>query len=104
MDYNKKQNVYKIIMLVVLVAVITFIGTTLFMYRYINADGVKYVQVTAKDTKIANTLASFRKIVDKKFLGEIDEEKLLNGAIKGYIKGLDDAYTEYMTKEEMRWI
>ena len=68
MDYNKKQNVYKIIMLVVLVMVITFIGTTLFMYRYINLDDVKYVQVTAKDTKIANTLASFRKIVEAKKL------------------------------------
>lgn len=102
MDYNKKQNLYRIIMLVVLVAVITFIGTTLFMYKYINVDDIKYVQVTAKDTKIANTLASFRKIIDKKFLGEIDEEKLLNGAIKGYIDGLDDAYTEYMTKDEMK--
>ncbi len=103
MDYSKKQNVYKIIMLVVLVAVITFIGTTLFMYQYTNAnENVKYIQISAKDTKIANTLASFRKIIDKKFLGDIDEENLLNETIKGYVKGLNDPYTEYMTKEEMQ--
>lgn len=100
MKEQKRGNVYKIIMLVVLVAVITFIATTLFMYKYAN-ENVKYVQVSLGDKGISNTLASFRKIIDQKFLGEIDEQKILNETIKGYIKGLDDPYTEYMTKEEM---
>jgi len=34
-------------------------------------------------------------------LGEINEEKLLEGAIKGYIQGLDDEYSEYFTREEL---
>ncbi len=97
---QKRGNVYKIIMLVVLVAVITFIATTLFMYKYVG-ENVKYVQVSSGDKGISNTLASFRKIIDQKFLGEIDEQKVLNETIKGYIKGLNDPYTEYMTKEEM---
>lgn len=97
---QKRGNVYKIIMLVVLVAVITFIATTLFMYKYVG-ENVKYVQVSSGDKGISNTLASFRKIIDQKFLGEIDEQKILNETIKGYIKGLNDPYTEYMTKEEM---
>lgn len=100
MREQKRGNVYKIIMLVVLVAVITFIATTLFMYKYVG-ENVKYVQVSSGDKGISNTLASFRKIIDQKFLGEIDEQKILNETIKGYIKGLDDPYTEYMTKEEM---
>lgn len=100
MREQKRGNVYKIIMLVVLVAVITFIATTLFMYKYAS-ENVKYVQVSSGDKGISNTLASFRKIIDQKFLGEIDEQKILNETIKGYIKGLNDPYTEYMTKEEM---
>lgn len=100
MREQKRGNVYKIIMLVVLVAVITFIATTLFMYKYVG-ENVKYVQVSSGDKGISSTLASFRKIIDQKFLGEIDEQKILNETIKGYIKGLDDPYTEYMTKEEM---
>lgn len=100
MGEQKRGNVYKIIMLVVLVAVITFIATTLFMYKYAN-ENVKYVPVSSGDKGISNTLASFRKIIDQKFLGEIDEQKILNETIKGYIKGLNDPYTEYMTKEEM---
>lgn len=97
---QKRGNVYKIIMLVVLVAIITFIATTLFMYKYVG-ENVKYVQVSSGDKGISNTIASFRKIIDQKFLGEIDEQKIVNETIKGYIKGLNDPYTEYMTKEEM---
>lgn len=100
MGSQKRKNIYKVVMLVVLVAVITFITTTLFMYKYIGGN-VKYVQVSSENSKISSTLTSIRKIIDKKFLGEIDEEKILNETIKGYVKGLDDPYTEYMTKEEM---
>lgn len=100
MEHSKKQSIYKIIMLIVLVAVITFIATTIFMYKYVG-ENVKYVSVSAKDNGISSTLASFRKIIDQKFLGEIDEEKIKTETIRGYINGLDDPYTEYMTKEEM---
>ncbi len=100
MEHQKKKSIYKIIMLVVLVAVITFIATTLFMYQYMGGN-IKYVAVSSKDNQIASRLSGFRKIIDQKFLGEIDEESILNETIRGYIKGLNDPYTEYMTKEEM---
>lgn len=100
MDYEKRHRIYKIIMLVVLVAVITFISTTVYMYKNFG-ENIKYVQITSKTDDISNKLASFRRIIDEKFLGNIDEEKMLSETIKGYIKGLDDPYTEYMTKEEM---
>lgn len=100
MDLEKRQKIYKVIMLVVIVAVITFITTTLFMYKYVGGN-VKYVTVSSNDGGISSTLASFRKIIDQKFLGEIDQEKVLQETIRGYIRGLDDPYTEYMTKEEM---
>ena len=101
MNSEKLQKVYKVIMLIVIVSTITFIGTTMFLYQY-NGGSIKYVPISANDGGIASTLASFRKIIDKKFLGEIDEEKLVQEAIRGYIKGLDDPYTEYMTKDEMK--
>lgn len=101
MDYEKRQRIYKIVMLVVLTAVITFITTTLLMYQYVGKDS-KILQVTSKTDKISATLASYRRIIDQKFLGEIDEEKILTETIRGYVNGLDDPYTEYMTKEEMQ--
>lgn len=49
---------------------------------------------------IADTLKTFRDAIDKYYIGEIDESKMLDSTIKGYIEGLDDEYSEYMTKEE----
>ena len=101
MENKKRQNIYKIIMLIILVAVITFVATTLVMYKYIGGS-IKYVQVSSKDNTIATTLASYRKIINQKFLGEIDEQKITEETIRAYVKGLGDPYTEYMTKEEMQ--
>lgn len=100
MDLDKRQKIYKVVMLVIIVAVITFITTTLFMSQYIEGN-VRYIPTAYNDGGISSSIASFRKIIDQKFLGEIDEEKVKQEAIRGYIKGLDDPYTEYMTKEEM---
>ena len=103
MNLEKRQKIYKIIMLIVLVAIISSLLTTIAIYK--NTEGTelgkKYVFVTSKSSDLSTRLESFRKLIDSKFLGEVNEEKLTQGAIKGYIAGLDDPYTEYMTKEEM---
>ena len=103
MNSEKRQKIYKIIMLIVLVAIISSLLTTIAIYK--NTEGTelgkKYVFVTSKSSDLSTRLESFRKLIDSKFLGEVNEEKLTQGAIKGYIAGLDDPYTEYMTKEEM---
>ena len=52
--------------------------------------------------EIASELSKYRSLIDKYFLGEVDDEKLKEGAIKGYIEGLDDEYTEYIAKEDMK--
>lgn len=100
MDTEKRQSIYRVVMLVVIVVTITFICTTLFIYKYVG-NNTKYLPMVANDGGISSNLASFKKIIDQKFLGEIDDKKVLEETIKGYIKGLGDPYTEYMTKEEM---
>lgn len=104
MEEKKRFKVYKIIMLVVLVAFVTFLFTSVGMYQYFINGGTLDTKVTSKssDSDIASTLNRYKSIVDRYFLGEIDEEKLKEGAIKGYIEGLNDPYTEYITKEEMK--
>lgn len=97
---EKRQKIYKYIMLTVIVATITFLLTSIWMYKIIEGKG-KYIYVTADNSEIGTTLSSFRRLIDQKYLGEINEEDLTNGAIKGYIAGLNDPYTEYFTKEEM---
>ncbi len=104
MEEKKRFKVYKIIMLVILVAFITFLCTSIGMYQYFINDKTNYSMLSTKasNTDITSTLNRYKKIIDQYFLGEIDEEKLKEGAIKGYVEGLDDPYTEYISKEDMK--
>ena len=103
MEEGKRFKVYKIIMLVVLVAFITFFVTSIGMYQYFTTDGFgKRAVAKAKESEeIVETLDQYRRIIDKYYLGDIDEEKLKEGAISGYIEGLGDEYNEYISKEDM---
>lgn len=95
---QKTQRIYKSIMLVILTAAITFIITSVVMYNFSGKEKVKYI--TATDS-IGKTFQTFRNFIEKNYLGEIDDSKMLESAIKGYVEGLNDEYSEYITKEEM---
>jgi len=104
MNYEKTQRIYKTIMLIFLVALITSLLTTIVVYKYgMPINNIKYITSSnnADENIISKTLANFRNVIDKHYLGEVNEEKLLEGAIKGYISGLEDEYSEYFTKEEL---
>lgn len=104
MEEKKRSKIYKVIMLVVLVAFITFIITSIGMYQYfINNDDIgKNFLTSSKNNDISTELNKYKSIIDKYYLGEVNEEKLKEGAIKGYIEGLEDPYTEYISKEDMK--
>lgn len=66
-----------------------------------NLGKEKNTQSTEPSTlEIAETLQTFRDVIDKYYIGDIDENDLLEGSIKGYVSGLGDEYSEYMTKQE----
>ena len=98
MKDNKLQKIYKSIMLVILTAAITFIITSVVMYNQFGKTTVKFV---ASDN-ISRTFQMFRKYINEKYIGELDDDKMLESAIKGYVAGLEDEYSEYITKEEMK--
>lgn len=39
--------------------------------------------------------------IKRYYIGEVDEEKLIDGALAGFVGGLDDKYTSYMNAAEM---
>ena len=106
MEEKKRYKVYKIIMLIVLVAFITFMITSIGLYQYfVKGDNLnKHLLLSAspESKDIANSLDTYKAILDKYYLGEINEEDLKEGAIRGYIEGVGDKYTEYISKEEMQ--
>ena len=101
MEENKKQKIYKIIMLIFVTALVTALITSVVVYNYaINGNSIK-VTSSSEATDLEKSISKFKKIIDEYYLGDVDEEKLKEGALKGYIEAIGDEYTEYYTKEEM---
>ena len=100
MEKDKKYRIYKIIMMLVLAIFITFMITSISLYTYFSNNPITTSSSNTK-TEISSKLQKYREIIDKYYLGEIDDTKLEEGAIKGYIEGLGDPYTEYISKEDM---
>lgn len=96
---NKAKNIYRTIMLIVFVALITFVLTSIFMYKKIGTT--TSINIPGISTDLINKLYTVRKIIDNEYVSEIEEENLVEGAVKGYVEGLGDEYTEYFTKSEM---
>lgn len=99
MNNEKGRKIYKSIMLIIVVALVTFIITSVIMYNKFSC-GQKYM-LTSENSNLNAKINSIRKVLEKDFLGEVDEEKLIDSAIKGYVEGLEDEYTQYFTKKEM---
>lgn len=102
MSENKGQKIYKTVMLIVITALITAIITTVFVYKKLtNAMNIKNIASSGTNSGLELTLSKLRATLEEKYIGTIDDEKMLESAIKGYIAGLGDEYAEYYTPEEM---
>ena len=109
---ERKNRIYRTIMIIVLTTFVTFMITFFGMYSYIK-DGsqVKYFDNEGpQETKIVSDiglekyLSTIKSTIDKYYLwkDDIKEEDLRNGAVEGYVAGLGDEYTEYIPASEMK--
>ena len=103
MNFEKKNNIYKSLMLITVTALVTFIITAIGVYNYYikTEKGLAKTLVTTETTALDTKIQLIRGYLDKLYLGDMsNEEKLIESAVKGYVAGLGDEYTEYLTKEE----
>ena len=99
---NRKQN-FRIFMTIVITAIVTFSITMLWVYGgtgNINSSS-SMLGNAFKSDKLSTKLELIKEKIDSEYLGEIDEDNLTEWAVKGYVAGLGDKYSEYFTKEEM---
>ena len=102
MEYNKKQRIYKTVMLLILVIIITFICTSILIYHTIGKnDSTKYVMLPTSDKGVNTEMTKVKALIDKYYLGDVDEQNLSDEALMGYVKGLGDEYSEYIPKKDM---
>lgn len=103
MNFEKKNNIYKSVMLITVTALVTFLITVIGMYNYYvkTEDGLVKTLVTTETTALDTKIQLIKEYLDEFYLGDTsNEEELIESAVKGYVAGLGDEYTEYLTKEE----
>lgn len=99
-EEDKKYNVrVKVIIAVMITFIITLCGTVLIYDKYLSHKGL-LVKNYQSSEDISSDLDLLRSIVEEKYKGEIDDDKLKQAALKGYIEGLGDEFTEFLTKDE----
>ena len=100
---NKQSNsIYKTIMTIVATAIVTFVITTVWIYSSATFTSTESaIGNAAKANSLAAKLSVIRKKIDQEYIGEVNENDLIEGAIKGYVAGLGDEYTEYLPAEDM---
>ena len=93
---NKKISLGLALSLIAIASAVTFILTSFFSLQSFNK---KVVDVNEKSKKY-NSLQVLDSYVRENYLGDINENELSDGILKGYISGLDDKYSKYLTEEE----
>ena len=104
-ETEKKNKRIRYILITILVALIAAVAASEFTLFYYYGGMSLEKDEASQDASlnieaIANSLKNFREVIDEYFIGDIDEQKLMDETIKGYVRGLDDPYSEYMTAEE----
>lgn len=89
----------KIVCAVLVTVIITFCATVFLYDRYLFKKGM-LINSYDSSKDISDSLNYLKTMIDNKYKGEVDEEKLKSGALKGYVEGLGDEYTEFLTEEE----
>ncbi|MCD7810705.1 MAG: S41 family peptidase [Ruminococcus sp.] len=95
---NRKISLGLAISLIAIASAVTFIFTSFFSLQSFNE---KVVDVNEKSQKYS-ALQTLDSYVRENYYGDIDEDALTDGILKGYVDGLDDDYSRYLTAEEYR--
>ena len=102
MNFEKKNNIYKIAMTVLVTVIITFMATSILLYNYFfkTEDGLTKALIATESNSLDTKIQLIKEYINEFYLGEVNEKDMIESAVKGYVAGLGDEYTEYLTKDE----
>lgn len=93
---NKKVSLGITIGLMAITAAVTFIITSNFSLQMFN-DKIKNV---SEKQELYSKLSEIDTYIRSHYIGDINEDKLIEGMVSGYIEGIGDGYAQYLTAEE----
>lgn len=106
MKSEKIERIYKSIMMIAITSFITFIVTLVFAYKTIDKNMIDNVRINSDGdsnfSQLVQTMKLFKEQLEKEYIYELDDKKMMESALKGYVEGVGDEYTEYFTKEEVQ--
>lgn len=99
----KKNYVFRTILTIVITAIITFSITYICIYAKKGGSNLQSGSaITSMYSDATNSkLKVIKDKINSEYVGNVDENALQEYAIKGYVAGLNDIYSEYFTKDEM---
>lgn len=98
----KTNSIFKTIMTIIATAIITVVITTICIYsKESNSNTESSIGEAIRSSELEAKLSAIRNKIDKEYIGSVNENSLIEGAIKGYVSGLNDVYSEYLTVDEM---
>lgn len=99
-EENKKyQGKVKIIVTVMVTMIITMC-VSIFLYdKYLSSKGL-IINSYEGSKDIADSLDELKTILEATYKGNLNDADMKQSALKGYVEGVGDPYTEYMTKKE----
>ena len=99
----KKNYVFRTILTIIITAIITFSITYICIYAKKGGSNLQSGSaITSMYSDATNSkLKVIKDKINSEYVGNVDENTLQEYAIKGYVAGLNDIYSEYFTKDEM---
>ena len=92
---SKVKCAIKIICVVILTALITYFATIKITLK-------SYLNSSNNTIYLATKLNLIKQKLQSEYIYDIDESKMIEDAVKGYVQGVDDKYTQYLSKEDMQ--
>lgn len=100
---SKGQKIYRIAMIIIITALLSSLITTIIVNEQLtSSSSVKTIAGGDGTTGIETALASIRTMLEDEYIGELNDEQMIETAIKGYVAGVGDEYTVYYTPDEMK--
>lgn len=100
-----RKKKFFILVLFIVICSVTLTAGGLIFYGKVIDNSVTVSEENYKELyEFANKyskLYNLQKVIDEKFLWDVDDEKMLNGVYKSMTESLGDKYSDYMTKDEM---
>lgn len=105
---RRVTKIYRIFMTILITVFISSGVTAIAINKYYNENPVEIekikeikVETVENEVDLPDYLKTLKAYIDLYYKGEINDEDLVTGAIKGYVDGLGDKYTVYYTPDEM---